>query len=236
VITAVNRTTVTTWDQVNDFAIKNPGLLNLTVKRGGNTVDVTISPAMVTRPVVDAAGNPSNQTVPFFGVVLKPVRVPQSIATSLQYSGSMLGSTFEMIATLPVQVYKMISGTISGEKRDGNGPISVIGIGQVAGEVASNQQASWLDKLSTGLMMLASLNFALFAFNMIPLLPLDGGHIAGGLYEAIKRGLWRITGRKDPGPADTAQLMPITYLVTYALIALSLVLIVVDLINPIVLK
>jgi membrane-associated protease RseP (regulator of RpoE activity) len=85
-------------------------------------------------------------------------------------------------------------------------------------------------------MMLASLNFALFAFNMIPLLPLDGGHIAGGIYEAIKRGFWRLFRKGDPGPADTALMMPITYAVTILLIALSLVLIVVDLVNPVALR
>jgi membrane-associated protease RseP (regulator of RpoE activity) len=85
-------------------------------------------------------------------------------------------------------------------------------------------------------MMLASLNFALFAFNMIPLLPLDGGHIAGGIYEAIKRGIWRLARKGNPGPADTALLMPITYVVTGLLILLSLVLIVIDLVNPVALK
>lgn len=141
-----------------------------------------------------------------------------------------------MILTLPVQVFNMVSSTVSGEERDANGPISLVGIGQVAGELAANQEATVLDKVSSGLMMLASLNFALFAFNMMPLLPLDGGHIAGGIYEAIKRGLWRLFRKGDPGPADTALMMPLTYVVTILLIALSLVLIVVDLVNPVVLN
>jgi membrane-associated protease RseP (regulator of RpoE activity) len=81
--------------------------------------------------------------------------------------------------------------------------------------------------------MLASLNFALFVFNLIPLLPLDGGHVAGGIYEAIKRALFRVLKRKDPGPADTARLMPLTYLVWFALMASSLLLVIADIVNPI---
>ena len=81
-------------------------------------------------------------------------------------------------------------------------------------------------------MMLASLNFALFAFNMLPLLPLDGGHLAGAVYESIKKGFYRLRGKPNPGPADTALLMPLTYAVTALLIVLSLILLVVDFVNP----
>ncbi|MFM6977356.1 MAG: M50 family metallopeptidase [Micrococcales bacterium] len=231
VVTAVNGNQVSNWDQVNSYAIAHPGAISLEVLRNGSKQYISITPTMVTRPVDGV-----EKRVPFFGVILKPTRQSQSFTTALGYSGTAISSTFEMIATLPVQVYKMVSNTISGGERDANGPISLVGIGQVAGELAANQNATFLDKISSGLMMLASLNFALFAFNMVPLLPLDGGHIAGGLYEAIKRGLWRLFRKGDPGPADTALMMPITYAVTILLIALSLVLIVVDLVNPIALR
>jgi membrane-associated protease RseP (regulator of RpoE activity) len=141
-----------------------------------------------------------------------------------------------MIATLPVQIFQLVSNTISGGDRDANGPISLVGIAQVAGETSVMTKDDPTQWLKNNLNILASLNFALFAFNLIPLLPLDGGHIAGGIYEAVKRGLWRLFRRGDPGPADTALLTPITYVVTLLLIALSLVLIVVDLVNPIALN
>jgi membrane-associated protease RseP (regulator of RpoE activity) len=83
------------------------------------------------------------------------------------------------------------------------------------------------------LLILASLNFALFAFNMLPLLPLDGGHIAGGVYEWIKRGIFRVLRKPSPGPVDTAILMPATWFVFILLMAMSAVLIVADIINPI---
>jgi membrane-associated protease RseP (regulator of RpoE activity) len=108
-----------------------------------------------------------------------------------------------------------------------------VGLSNLAGEVAAAPNADLGMKIANGLLMLASLNFALFAFNMIPLLPLDGGHIASAIYESIKRAGFRILGKPDPGPADTALLVPITWFVFIALFALSLVLIATDLINPV---
>jgi membrane-associated protease RseP (regulator of RpoE activity) len=232
-VTAVNGTKISNWDEINAYAASHIGTLNFSVTRGSQSLQIPVTPIMVERPVVQPDGSQATKSVPFFGVVLKPERQAQSFGTAISYSTNAVGQTFSMIATLPVQIYKMVNNTITGGQRDANGPISLVGIGQVAGELAANQEASLLDKISSGLMMLASLNFALFAFNMVPLLPLDGGHIAGGVYEAIKRGLWRLFRKGDPGPVDTALLMPITYLVTGLLILLSLVLIVVDLVNPV---
>jgi membrane-associated protease RseP (regulator of RpoE activity) len=232
-VLAVNGTKVKNWNQITEYAEANAGELVFTVQRGNEQLDIDITPAMVERPVATASGKTEMQLKPYFGVVLDSVRQSQDAQKSLAYSASAVGSTFELMASLPVQVVGLVSNTISGQERDLNGPISVIGIGQVAGEIASNSNADWLDKLGSGLMMLASLNFALFAFNMIPLLPLDGGHIAGAIYESIKKGIWRLLRKPNPGPADTALLMPITYVVTVALIAMSLILILVDLINPV---
>ena len=62
-------------------------------------------------------------------------------------------------------------------------------------------------------MLIAGFNFFIGMFNFIPLLPLDGGHIAGALWEALRRGLARLRGRPDPGYVDVAQLLPIAYVV-----------------------
>lgn len=232
VVVAVNGESVKNWDQISDIALKSAGALDFSVLRNGDTISVTITPALVSRPTIGINGETVTKQLPFFGVVLEPVRQPQSLGDALSYSQQAIGSTFDLILTLPVQVYELVSSTISGEERDGSGPVSVVAIGQAAGELASSGDVSPLDKWATGLMLLASLNFALFAFNMLPLLPLDGGHLAGQVYEAFKRGLFRLVGKPNPGPADTALLMPLTYVVSATLILLSLVLLIVDLVNP----
>ncbi|MFM6962705.1 MAG: M50 family metallopeptidase [Micrococcales bacterium] len=232
-VLAVNGVEVSNFDQVTQYAAAHPGSLTFDVLVGHNREQVSITPVMVTRPIVQADGSTKTGKAPFFGVILGSVRQAQPIGSAFAYAGNTLAQTFNLIATLPVQVYQSLSDTIQGKHRSSSGAVSIIGVGQAAGEIASNQQANFEDKFSSGLMMLASLNFALFAFNMIPLLPLDGGHIAGAIYESLKRAIWRLRGKGDPGPADTALLMPLTYVVTTLLIALSLVLLVLDLVNPI---
>ena len=81
--------------------------------------------------------------------------------------------------------------------------------------------------------MLASVNLFLFVFNLVPLLPLDGGHVAGALYEAVRRRLAKLLGRSDPGPVDTAKLLPVAYVVGGFLLATGLLLILADLISPV---
>lgn len=214
------------------------------VQRAGERLTLNIVPTSALRQVIDEAtgaikvdanGTAVLEPRTVFGIVFGSERVAQPIGTAFEQAGINVSQVAMMIATLPSQLADAAAATFGGEERNPNGAISVVGIGQIAGTVAAAEQVDIVDKLSTGLLILASLNFALFTFNMIPLLPLDGGHLAGGVYESIKRGVFRIRGKQDPGPADTALLTPATWLVFMALLAMSALLILADLINPIVL-
>ena len=79
----------------------------------------------------------------------------------------------------------------------------------------------WRDKASSYLSLLASLNLFLFVFNMVPLLPLDGGHIAGALWEGIKRPIARARGVKGPVYADVTKALPLAYGVSIVLIVMA---------------
>ncbi|MEB0222478.1 site-2 protease family protein, partial [Pseudomonas sp. AB12(2023)] len=87
-----------------------------------------------------------------------------------------------------------------------NGPISVVGVGRVAGEIASINPIPVASKAASLIGLLASLNVALFVFNLIPLMSLDGGHVAGALWEGLRRRVAKLFKRKDPGPVDMARL------------------------------
>ena len=228
------------WVQIRNILTETP-TVELEVKRDGELVSVTVSAVIQQRPQFDNLGTPildDNGEVltapqPFLGVFLIPERIPVSIGASLEASGNMMMQIAQLILQLPQKIFDVTASTLGYGERDPNGPISIVGIGAIAGEVAASEQNEFSDKLATGISILGSLNFALFVFNMLPLLPLDGGHVAGGVYESIKRGAYKVLGKKDPGPADTALLMPLTWVVFIALMAVSLLLITADLINPI---
>jgi membrane-associated protease RseP (regulator of RpoE activity) len=90
-----------------------------------------------------------------------------------------------------------------------------------------------MDRFVSLLSLIMSLNLALFIFNLIPLLPLDGGHVAGALWEGLRRQIAKVRRRPDPGPVDVARALPIAYGVASLLIVMSVVLIYADLVRPI---
>jgi membrane-associated protease RseP (regulator of RpoE activity) len=239
-VVTVGGNKVSDWNEIRQLFVAQP-TQSLEVLRQGNLQSVQLTAVLQERPqfddfgnyLRDSAGEIIYKSQPFLGVFLESERKPLSVSQSLNASGSTLWQIGELILQLPQKLGLIAASTFGSEERDPNGPISIVGIGQIAGEVASSQSAGWEDKLATGIQILGSLNFALFAFNMLPLLPLDGGHVAGGVYEWVKKLGYRLSGKPNPGPADTALLMPLTWLVFIGLLLMSGLLIIADLVNPV---
>jgi membrane-associated protease RseP (regulator of RpoE activity) len=91
----------------------------------------------------------------------------------------------------------------------------------------------WQPKADLVLLIIASLNIFVGAFNLLPLLPLDGGHLAVVIYERARAWLARLLGRPDPGPVDFRRLVPVSVGVFALLVGVGLLLIMADLVNPV---
>jgi membrane-associated protease RseP (regulator of RpoE activity) len=149
--------------------------------------------------------------------------------------GTMTSRTLESIVNLPDKMVGVWNAAIGHHKRDPNGPIGVVGASRLGGEVLASHNPG-RDKLSFFIFLLASINFAVGMFNLIPLLPLDGGHMAGALWEGIKKAFARIFGRSDPGYVDVAKALPLTYAMAAVILVMGALLVYADLVNPVTFK
>jgi membrane-associated protease RseP (regulator of RpoE activity) len=91
----------------------------------------------------------------------------------------------------------------------------------------------WQPKAELVLLIIASLNIFVGAFNLLPLLPMDGGHIAVVIYERARAGVAKLRGKPDPGPADYRRLIPVSVGVFALLVCVGLLLVTADIVNPI---
>ncbi|MET1018446.1 MAG: site-2 protease family protein, partial [Microterricola sp.] len=147
--------------------------------------------------------------------------------------GENISGVTHIILNLPQRMVDVANAAFGPEERDPNGPISVVGVGRVAGEIAALDSLTVESKVASMVGLLASLNIALFVFNLVPLMPLDGGHIAGALWEAIRRGFAKLFRKPDPGPVDMAKLMPLTMVVVIVLGGMSALLVYADIVKPV---
>jgi membrane-associated protease RseP (regulator of RpoE activity) len=218
----------------------------IVLQRDGQTLTVVATPITNElpeldargEPILDASGAPIMVQTGFLGIQSAPVTEieRQSPVVVPGVLWDMVSGTAEVVAKLPQKMTGVFQAAFSGAERDLESPVSVVGVGRIAGEVASGEIAFFdtpQQKLATLVLLLAGLNVALFVFNLIPLLPLDGGHVAGAIWEAIKRTYARVRGLPDPGPVDVAKALPLAYAVSVLLIGMAVLLIYADLVNPI---
>lgn len=214
--------------------------VTLTVVRSGEKRELTVTPALAELPYLvngqwatDASGQTLLKPRAYIGVGWAQQRIGVGIDKSFSYAMSVTGDTFAMLVKFPQQVYSAIESVVTGKPRDPNSVVSIVGVGQAAGELTSNSSIDLADRLVMNLNLLGALNLALFAFNMIPLPPLDGGHIAGGIYEYLKRGIYRVFGIKRKATVDTALMAPVATAMFVLLLFAGLAMMLVDIINPI---
>jgi membrane-associated protease RseP (regulator of RpoE activity) len=237
---------VSSWDDVRALIRPNGGrLIDVVVERNGQRLDLKATPILNDVPRVDAAGSPVvgadgkslTDRVGFMGFSPTAEIVRQPLAAAPALIADQVARTAGVVFRIPQKMVGIAQAAFGNGVRDQNGPMSVVGVGRVAGEIADGQISgvaeSGSSKFVILLSLIASLNLALFVFNLVPLLPLDGGHVAGALWEGVKRQVAKLRGRPNPGYVDVAKALPVAYAVSIALIGMSALLIYADVVNPI---
>jgi membrane-associated protease RseP (regulator of RpoE activity) len=242
VVLSVNGEQDPTITRVSEVFQESAGeQVTVVVERDGARKTLEITPTTATRDVYDAEGKvvenddgtTKTQRVGVVGVSIGQSLVRQSPAEVLPATGAQIAASAHLIIDLPQRLVAVWNAAFGAQERSQDSPVSVVGVGRAIGEVSSMSGVPVVDKAYTILGLLASLNIGLFVLNMVPLLPLDGGHIAGALWEAIKRRSFKLVGKADPGPIDLAKTMPLTMVVVVLLAGMSALLIYADIVRPV---
>jgi len=225
-VTSFNGVKMTSWTQLDNALLKaKPGAATFTVNRDGRTVLLHAKLAYV-------PGHGDHGA--YLGIAPTTVFQRQGLISSIGYVGTGFSQVFtgsvsalgELPAALPDLFKKDRGSTAAGNVS------SVVGAARDTGEAVA-ADVGWEYKVSFILLLIASLNIFVGVFNLLPLLPMDGGHIAVVLWEMIRRRFARLLGRSDPGLVDYRKLIPVSFGVFLVLVAFGSLLILADIVNPV---
>lgn len=207
------------------------GTVDITVLRGGEEKVLTATTAVNELPSLSDVE--ASVTGGYLGVTPTLENVAKGPLYTLGQMGTYTVDTVKALANLPVNLWGVAKAALGLQERDPESPMSVVGVSRVAGEATSTTGVALGDKVAFVLSLLAGVNLFLGMFNFVPLLPLDGGHIAGALYESMRRSWARLRGRPDPGYFDVARLLPVAYVMAGLLLVMTVVLVYADIVAPV---
>ncbi|HET9691394.1 MAG TPA: M50 family metallopeptidase [Acidimicrobiales bacterium] len=226
-ITAIDGRHFATWDDQVTYVKAHPGVpLTLDVDRGGHQVVLHATPANleVVQPAGAAgAGMPAvTRPTGFLGIEIDPyVTVHSGLGASISDAGGAwvhisaltLHALGHLVTFHGVSAYvhnltsQRAANSAAGQGVRFASPVKVVQLFNEAGHTGFGQ-VLWL---------LAVVNLSLGIFNLVPLLPLDGGHVVIAAYEGVRS---RLAGR--PYRADVAKMAPIAYVALAVIVFIGL--------------
>ncbi|MEU1042255.1 M50 family metallopeptidase [Streptomyces sp. NPDC005551] len=235
-IVAFDGKPVEDWSSLQSDIRANPGRdVTLTVDRKGERLDLTAH--LIKNQVSKTDGNGGYVEgkyvyAGFLGFTPASGIVEQSFGQSVDRMGDMMQNGVESLISLPGKVPALWDAAFGDGPREADSPMGVVGAARIGGDVftldiPASQQVAMM------LLLVAGFNLSLFLFNMLPLLPLDGGHIAGALWESLRRTVAKVLRRPDPGPFDVAKLMPVAYVVAGIFVCFTILVLIADVVNPV---
>ncbi|MFP3987578.1 site-2 protease family protein [Streptomyces sp. E11-3] len=234
-IVAFNGTKVDDWSTLQSRIRETVGPATITVERDG--VEKDLKASLIKNQVSKTDGDGGYVEgeyvyAGFLGFTPASGIVEQSFTDSVDRMGTIMENGFDALIALPSKVPDLWDAAFGDGERKQDSPMGVVGAARVGGEVFTLDIPPE-NQIAMMLFLVAGFNLSLFLFNMLPLLPLDGGHIAGALWESVRRKLARLFKRPDPGPFDVAKLMPVAYVVAGIFICFTILVLIADVVNPV---
>ena len=231
-VISINGKKVTEWYKDVEVIRQSQGReLSLVLERNGEQISVTASARLT-----DIDGTKRYVLGIVNDMGLKRSGLLVSIKNSATVTKSFLVESVKSLGKLPEKIPALWGATVRGEERDPNGLVGVVGVARVSGEAVGSDKLTAMERLATFVLIVASLNIFVGVFNLLPILPLDGGHMAVAIADSIRAFFARLRGRPRPAPIDVTVLTPITMVVFVVLATLTLLLLVADVINPVTLN
>ena len=226
-IIAIDGKEVTNWYQDSRAIATSKGKeLTFTVLRDGAEISISAAPSYL-----------ESEKRYILGVVTKIGTQRESFFTSISESGRAIAvltrESIKSLVALPTKVPQLIRQTFGGEERDPNGLVGVVGAARVSGDAVSSNKLNNTERFGTFLLLIASLNIFVGIFNLLPLLPLDGGHMAVAIADEVRAFFARLRGKPRPAGIDVNVLTPITMTVFAVLAVLTSILLIADIFNPV---
>jgi membrane-associated protease RseP (regulator of RpoE activity) len=231
-VISINGVAVKNWYKDVE-AIRNSGGKDLVLglNRDGEQITITATPRLTE---VDGDSRYVLGIINTIGI--KRSGVVQSASYAFTATKSFITESAKSLVALPSKIPALWGQTVRGEERDANGLVGVVGVARVSGQAVGDAQLSISERAATFILIVASLNIFVGLFNLLPILPLDGGHMAVAIADEVRALFARIRKRPRPAAIDVTVLTPITMVVFVILASLTLLLLVADVINPVTLN
>jgi membrane-associated protease RseP (regulator of RpoE activity) len=224
-VAALNGTPTRTWTQLDEAIRRSPSgtAVAITVRRDGRQLTLPARLAAI-------SGRPGS----YLGISAAAVFQTAGPVRAVEYAGSMFGQIFASSAKAAGALPNAIPSLFAKDRAStpGGSVTSIVGATRATGEVVAAHD-EWQLKVASVLLIIASLNIFIGAFNLLPLLPLDGGRLAVLCYERVRTWIARLRGRRDPGLVDMGRLIPVTLGIIAVFACFSLLLMVADIVNPV---
>jgi membrane-associated protease RseP (regulator of RpoE activity) len=226
VVTAFDGRPVSNWTQLGDVIKQaKPGsAATVTVRRNGKTLVLHTTLSSV-----------KGRSGAYMGIAPASVFQPTSPWGAVQFVGTAFGEEISgsasALAALPGEIPSLFrknrDQTAAGQVT------SVVGAAEETGQAVAAQGVGWQFKVDFVLLLIAALNIFVGVFNLLPLLPMDGGHVFAIILERIRAWYARMRDRPDPGLFDMAKLVPVSVSIFVVLMFFVVVLVAADIIRPV---